>query len=68
MKKHQAIEFFGGSNAMARAVGVTKSTVSEWPEVIPAKYATRIHFASGGRLDFGLEDYRPEQTETQQAA
>lgn len=68
MKKHQAIEFFGGSNAMARAVGVTKSTVSEWPEVIPAKYATRIHFASGGRLDFGLEDYRPDQTETQQAA
>lgn len=68
MKKHQAIEFFGGSNAMARAVGVTKSTVSEWPEVIPAKYATRIHFASGGRLDFGLEDYRPEQIETQQAA
>lgn len=68
MKKHQAIEFFGGSNAMARAVGVTKSTVSEWPEVIPAKYATRIHFASGGRLDFGIEDYRPEQTETQQAA
>ncbi|AJQ53983.1 TPA: hypothetical protein F3L15_09555 [Aeromonas hydrophila] len=68
MKKHQAIDFFGGSNAMARAVGVTKSTVSEWPEVIPAKYATRIHFASGGRLDFGLEDYRPEQTETQQAA
>ncbi|HAU4892016.1 TPA: hypothetical protein F3L08_12885 [Aeromonas hydrophila] len=68
MKKYQAIEFFGGSNAMARAIGVTKSTVSEWPEVIPAKYATRIHFASGGRLDFGLEDYRPEQTETQQAA
>ncbi|TNI98288.1 Cro/CI family transcriptional regulator [Aeromonas veronii] len=68
MKKDQAIQFFGGSNAMARAVGVTKSTVSEWPEVIPAKYATRIHFASGGKLDFGLEDYRPEQAETQRAA
>ncbi|MCR3957552.1 Cro/CI family transcriptional regulator [Aeromonas veronii] len=68
MKKDQAIQFFGGSNAMARAVGVTKSTVSEWPEIIPAKYATRIHFASGGKLDFCLEDYRPDQDETQQAA
>ncbi|PBO08777.1 Cro/CI family transcriptional regulator [Aeromonas salmonicida] len=68
MKKEDAIKFFGGSNALARALGAAKSTVSEWPEVIPEKFATRIHFASGERLDFGLEDYRPEQMETQQAA
>ncbi|HHQ4466775.1 TPA: Cro/CI family transcriptional regulator [Aeromonas veronii] len=68
MKKDQAIQFFGSNNAMARAAGVTKSTASEWPEIIPAKHAASIHFASGGQLDFGLDDYRPEQTETQQAA
>lgn len=68
MKKNRAIKFFGGNNALARAIGVTKSTVSEWPEVIPEKYASRIHFASGEKLDFGLEDYRPEPVETKQAA
>lgn len=68
MKKNDAIQFFGGSNALARALGAAKSTVSEWPEVIPEKFAARIHFVSGEKLDFCLEDYRPEQHKTQQAA
>lgn len=68
MKKQDAINFFGGNNALARALGAGKSTVSEWPEVIPEQFATRIHFKSGGKLDFGLEDYRPDQQDSQQAA
>ncbi len=68
MKKQDAINFFGGNNALARALGAGKSTVSEWPEVIPEHFATRIHFKSGGKLDFGLEDYRPVQQDSQQAA
>ncbi|CAB5656892.1 Cro/CI family transcriptional regulator [Aeromonas hydrophila] len=68
MKKQDAINFFGGNNALARALGAGKSTVSEWPEVIPEQFATRIHFKTGGKLDFGLEDYRPAQQDSQQAA
>ncbi|MGL6301609.1 Cro/CI family transcriptional regulator [Aeromonas caviae] len=43
MKKQDAINFFGGNNALARALGAGKSTVSEWPAVIPEQFATRIH-------------------------
>ncbi|ELI6420942.1 hypothetical protein RRM51_000301 [Aeromonas veronii] len=61
MKKEHALSFFGGNNAVARAIGVSKGTVSEWPEVIPEKFATRIYFASGEQIEFCLEDYRPPQ-------
>jgi DNA-binding transcriptional regulator YdaS (Cro superfamily) len=35
MKKQEVIEFFGGNNAAARALGITKAAVSAWGEDVP---------------------------------
>jgi DNA invertase Pin-like site-specific DNA recombinase len=42
MDKKEVIEHFGGVSATARALGITKSAVSKWPEKIPWGRALQI--------------------------
>ena len=43
MTKSQAIAVFGGTGAeLARALGVSRSYVSQWPEELPARVVDRI--------------------------
>lgn len=44
------LKFFKTGVATAKAVGVTKSAVSQWPDIIPEKMAYRAQEASKGRL------------------
>lgn len=45
MKKREAIEQFGSGAALARALGITKQAVSQWPEDrIPEKQELRIRY------------------------
>lgn len=42
MNKKQAIAYFGGVCATARAVGITDAAVSRWPDVLSPKISDRI--------------------------
>lgn len=43
MKKSRAIELLGGTpTAVAEAIGVSHSAVSQWPEELPPRIADRV--------------------------
>ena len=46
MTKAQAIGIFGSAAALARAVGVTRSYVSQWPEELEQGIADRVRGAA----------------------
>lgn len=50
MLKQKAIELLGGTvTAAARAVGVTPSAVTQWPEELPPRIADRVQAAIARR-------------------
>lgn len=42
MNKKQAIAYFGGVCATARAIGISDAAVSKWPDVLSPKISDRI--------------------------
>jgi len=42
MNKQEAIKLFGTQVALAAAVGIGKSAVSDWPEVLPPRISDRV--------------------------
>lgn len=43
MKKSRAIELLGGTvTAAAKAVGVTPSAITQWPDELPERIADRV--------------------------
>jgi DNA-binding transcriptional regulator YdaS (Cro superfamily) len=50
MRTADAIQHYGSRAAIARALGLTPSAVSQWGETVPELSAWRLWMASGGRL------------------
>lgn len=51
MRKKDALAHFDGNGArLGRAIGVTRVTVSEWPDVIPLEPARALEIVTGGKL------------------
>ena len=50
MYKSDVIKFFGNQVLTGRALGVTKSAVSQWKEVIPEAVAYRAQRVSRNKL------------------
>ncbi|MGL4169574.1 Cro/CI family transcriptional regulator [Morganella morganii] len=50
MLKTEVINFFGSVTATAKALGISKSTVSVWRNEIPWKYALLAEKVSHGKL------------------
>lgn len=50
MLKTEVIAFFGSVTATAKALGISKSTVSVWKKEIPWKYALLVEKISYGKL------------------
>jgi len=50
MDKQTAIDFFGSAAALAKALGVSKSAVSQWGEQVPMRRQFEIEHVSGGAL------------------
>jgi transcriptional regulator with XRE-family HTH domain len=51
MKKQTVIEHFGGSQVdVAKALGISKSAVSQWDEVIPEGVAYKLQVMTAGVL------------------
>ncbi len=57
MFKKQVIEHFGGTTATAKALKVSKSTVSLWEAIIPWKYALLIEKLTETKLKFEVSLY-----------
>lgn len=59
MKKADAIAFFGSPTALAAALGITRTAVYQWGELVPKERRYEIEVKSGGQLK--------AEPETQQA-
>ena len=58
MYKSHVLAHFGSQVAVAQAIGITKSAVSQWPELIPESKAYRIQEFTGGVLKVDPSLYR----------
>jgi transcriptional repressor of cell division inhibition gene dicB len=59
MLKAAALTHFGGSQiALARALNITKSAVSQWPSLIPLKSALRLQALTKGALYVDMTAYQ----------
>ena len=43
--------------AVARALGITRSTVNQWPDVVPLKSALKLEAVTNGGLRVDMEMY-----------
>ncbi|MBB1489077.1 Cro/CI family transcriptional regulator [Oceanospirillum sediminis] len=50
MNKKTAIDYFGSAAKLAKALGVSRSAVSQWDECIPPLRAFQIEHITNGRL------------------
>lgn len=51
MNKSAALTHFDGNGAaLARAIGITRSAVNQWPDIVPEAMAYRLQAATGGKL------------------
>lgn len=57
MLKRDLINHFGTATAAARALGVSKSTVSLWKEIVPWQYALLAEKQTDGALVFDPKSY-----------
>lgn len=53
--KREVIEHFGSVGAVASALGIKSSAVSQWPELIPMRRAYEIERITNGVLKVGQE-------------
>lgn len=62
MRIKDASDYYGSRKALAEALGLFPSAISNWDErykgIIPELYAYKLHRISGGRLKVDPEFYR----------
>lgn len=58
MYKSDVLRHFGGNQtAVAKAIGRTKSAISQWPEIVPLKSAIKLQAATHGALPLDMSLY-----------
>ncbi|HEM6698762.1 TPA: hypothetical protein U2Q37_000434 [Citrobacter amalonaticus] len=57
MLKQDLINYFGTATAAAKALGVSKSTVSLWKNVVPWQYALLAEKQTNGALVYDSKAY-----------
>lgn len=51
MNKQDVVAHFGGTDAAtAKALGITRSAVWQWKDVVPERIAWKVQFMTGGVL------------------
>lgn len=58
MNKQTVIDFFGGVQKTANALGVSHPAVSRWKSVIPEKQALLIERLTNGQLKYDQKLYQ----------
>lgn len=56
MLKQDAIELFGGSAKLARALGISRSAVSQWGDKVPIGRDFQIELLTDGALKASCDD------------
>lgn len=57
MQKADVINYFGRAVDVTKALGVSKSTVSTWPEKMPENWSAIIHVTTNGALRHDPQEY-----------
>lgn len=57
MKKADVVDFFDNQIKVAKSLNLTKSSVSQWGDLIPEKQAMRLERITGGQLKYDPELY-----------
>ncbi|EGL0769087.1 hypothetical protein IO954_005146 [Salmonella enterica subsp. enterica] len=57
MKKTDVLTHFGGTSATGKALGISKTTVSLWGEIIPWQYALLVSEVTDNAIKFDRTDY-----------
>lgn len=57
MKKTEVLKHFGSVGAVAEALGVKGSAVSQWGELVPVRRAYELERITNGALRFEHEAY-----------
>jgi DNA-binding transcriptional regulator YdaS (Cro superfamily) len=57
MKTEDVIKLYGSQAAAARALGITRSAVSQWGDVVPLATAARLEKITAGKLVLDLRFY-----------
>lgn len=52
MKKESVVSHFGSMANVARALGIARSSVSGWGDLVPEKRAVRIERMTNGALTY----------------
>jgi hypothetical protein len=50
MRKRDAIKHFGSAAALAKALGISRQSVHEWPDEVPEGRAYQIEVLTAGAL------------------
>ena len=57
MKTEDAVRHFGTKSAIARALGITKASLTSWRERVPALRAWQLSEITAGKLKFDPNEY-----------
>lgn len=57
MRRKDALDFFGTISQAAKALGVSRQAVHQWPPVIPIITAMKIEQMTGGKLKVNKKLY-----------
>ncbi len=58
MRKAEVLSHFDDSPVtVARALGITRSAVNQWPELVPLKSALKLQALTNGSLTVDMADY-----------
>jgi DNA-binding transcriptional regulator YdaS (Cro superfamily) len=58
MRKVEAVNYFGTAQNLAKALGITKGSVSQWGEFIPKGRACELEIKTGGKLKYIPQEYK----------
>ncbi|OSI18398.1 hypothetical protein BV912_09900 [Neisseria dumasiana] len=61
MLTKDVIDFYGTKIAVARALGISPSAVTQWKEIVPEKQAYRIQRMMGGKLKINPRLYQVQE-------
>lgn len=64
MKTADVVRHFGNRVKTAKALGVTKSAVSQWGEVVPERIAYKTQIITGGALRVDPSVYSSSHAES----
>lgn len=57
MNTSDVIRYFGSQSAAAKALGITRSAISQWGDLVPLATAARLEKLTNNRLKIEIEAY-----------